>query len=423
LHNGVLGVNRKPVHEEPSMEDTQTPCGPTGPLAGLRVLDVSTVYAAPITAMLLGDFGADVIKIEHPNGDPARTHGAVKDGHGLWWKVISRNKRAMTLVLSTPAGRELLLRLVAVSDVIIENFRPGVMERWGLGPDELHEVNPRLVILRTTGFGQTGPYRERRAFGTLVEAMSGFAHQTGQPDGPPTLPPFGLADGVAGLAGAFAVLSALRHRDHDSGRGQVIDLSLLEPLMSILGPAPSAYDQLGEVPGRHGNRSTNNAPRNTYRTRDGRWVAISSSTTSVAERVMRLVGRADLTEASWFPLARGRVEHADILDAAVAAWISERDLACVTKAFEEAGAALAPVFDIAQLVADPHILARESIVTVPDEDLGPLKMQNVMVRLDRTPGSIRFPGRRLGQDTAEILDELLGIGADELAQLREVGAL
>lgn len=405
------------------MDATQTPCPPTGPLSGLRVLDISTVYAAPITAMLLGDFGADVIKIEHPKGDPARTHGAVKNGHGLWWKVISRNKRAMTLVLSTPTGRDLLLRLVAQSDVLVENFRPGVLERWGLGPDDLHAVNPGLVILRTTGFGQTGPYRERRAFGTLVEAMSGFAHQTGQPDGPPTLPPFGLADGVAGLAGAFAVLSALRHREQESGQGQVIDLSLLEPLMSILGPGPSAYDQLGHVPGRHGNRSTNNAPRNTYRTRDGRWVAISSSTTSVAERVMRLIGRPELVDTDWFPSARGRVEHADLLDSAVASWIADRDFSCVTEAFENAGAALAPILDVSQLLTDPHILARESIVTVPDEDLGQLKMQNVMARLDRTPGAIRFPGRRLGQDTAEILDELLGIGADELAQLREAGAL
>src|SRR6516162_9175464 len=271
-----------------------------GPLNGVRVLDISTVYAAPITAMLLGDYGADVLKIEHPRGDPARTHGHSKDGHGLWWKVLARNKRAVTLNLSHPAGRGLLEQLAADADVLIENFRPGVMEKWGLGPDRLHEINPSLVILRVTGFGQFGPYAKRRAFGTLAEAMSGFAHQTGQPDGPPTLPPFGLADG---------------------GTGHVIDISLLEPLLTLLGPGPSVYDQLGIVPGRHGNRSPNNAPRNTYRTRDGRWVAISASATSIAERVMRLVGRPDIAEQPWFHSARERVRHGDQLDDIVGGWI------------------------------------------------------------------------------------------------------
>ena len=230
------------------------------PLEGIRVLDLGTVYAAPISAMLLGDYGADVVKVEHPSGDSARTHGYSKDGHGLWWKVIARNKRTVTLNLSHPRGQELLKRLAADADVLIENFRPGVLERWGLGPDDLLAVNPQLVILRVTGFGQFGPYAHRRAFGTLAEAMSGLAHQTGQPDGPPTLPPFGLADGVAALAGALAVMVALYHRDATDGKGQVIDVSLLEPLLGILGPAPSAYDQLGIIPGRHGNRSANNAP-------------------------------------------------------------------------------------------------------------------------------------------------------------------
>ena len=218
---------------------------------GIRVLDISTVYAAPISAMLLGDFGAEVIKIEHPVGDPARSHGANKKGHGLWWKVISRNKRCVTLNLGLPAGQRILRELVTDADVLIENFRPGVLEKWGLGPDRLQEINPKLVMLRVTGFGQTGPYASRRAFGTLAEAMSGFAHQTGEEFGPPTLPPFGLADGVAGITGAFAVVSALLHRDSagSDGQGQVIDLSLLEPLIGILGPGPSAFDQLGVVAG------------------------------------------------------------------------------------------------------------------------------------------------------------------------------
>jgi len=394
-----------------------------GPLDGIRVLDLGTVYAAPIAAMLLGDYGAEVIKIEHPQGDPARQHGLSKDGHGLWWKVIARNKRTVTLNVSTPVGQDLLCRLVREADVLIENFRPGVMERWGLGPEVLLEANPRLVMLRVTGFGQFGPYAERRAFGTLAEAMSGLAHQTGQPDGPPTLPPFGLADGVAGITGAYAAMVALYHRDVGGGGGQVIDLSLLEPLLGILGPAPSAYDQLGIIPGRHGNRSTNNAPRNAYVTRDGRWVAISASATSVAARVMRLVGRSDLVEQPWFSSAGERVAHADEIDGAVARWIGDRDLDDVVEAFQQAGAALAPIYDTQQLVDDPQVQARDAITTVDDPDLGPLRMQNVLFRLNQTPGGIRFPGRGLGQDSEDVYDELLGLDAEKVAQLREEGVI
>ena len=395
----------------------------TGPLTGLRVLDLGTVYAAPITAMLLGDWGADVIKVEHPRGDPARSHGLSKGGHGLWWKVIARNKRTITLNLGTPEGQEILRQLVVEADVVIENFRPGVMEKWDLGPEKLQQVNPRLVMLRVSGFGQTGPYARRRAFGTLAEAMSGLAHQTGQENGPPTLPPFGLADGVAGVTGAFAVMLALYHRDVALDPGQVIDLSLLEPLLGILGPAPTAYDQLGVIPGRTGNRSNNNAPRNAYLTRDGRWVAISASTTSVAERVMRLVGRADIAEEAWFLDAGDRVQHADVIDTPVAQWIGQRSFEEVSSAFQDAGAALAPIYDIAQLMNDPHVQRRETITTIADEDLGPLKMQNLIFRLQQTPGAIRHGGRRLGQDTEQVLDTLLGLTADEVKALRDKGVL
>ncbi len=396
-----------------------------GPLSGIRVLDISTVYAAPITAMLLGDYGADVIKVEHPRGDPARSHGANKDGHGLWWKVISRNKTCVTLNLGTPEGQRILRDLVVDTDVLVENFRPGVLEKWGLGPEQLHALNPGLVMLRVTGFGQTGPYSRRRAFGTLAEAMSGFAHQTGDEDGPPTLPPFGLADGVTGIAGAFAVMTALYHRatPEGGGRGQVIDLSLLEPLVGILGPGPTAFDQLGAVPGRQGNRSPNNAPRNAYLTRDDRWVAISASATSVAERVMRLVGRPDIVEQPWFASAGERSRNGDLLDEAVAKWIAARPLAEVTEEFERVGAALAPIYDVAQLMNDPHVMARETITTVDDEDLGPVKMQNLMFRMARTPGCIRFPGRRLGQDNDRFYRESLGLDPEHVAALQEKGVL
>jgi crotonobetainyl-CoA:carnitine CoA-transferase CaiB-like acyl-CoA transferase len=398
---------------------------PVGPLRGVRVLDISTVYAAPITAMLLGDYGADVIKIEHPRGDPARSHGANKDGHGLWWKVISRNKRCVTLNLGTCEGQRILRDLIVDADVLVENFRPGVLEKWNLGPDQLHAINPRLIMLRVTGFGQTGPYSQRRAFGTLAEAMSGFAHQTGEEDGPPTLPPFGLADGVAGISGAFAVMTALYHRDRRGGAepGQVIDLSLLEPLVGILGPGPTAFDQLGMVAGRHGNRSPNNAPRNAYLTRDDRWVAISASATSVAERVMRLVGRPDLVEQPWFDSAGERSRHGDLLDDAVAKWIAERPLNEVTEQFQRVGAALAPIYDVEQLVNDPHVVARETITTVDDEDLGPMKMQNLIFRMLGTPGSIRFAGRRLGQDNEQFYHESLGITPEDVAALMAKGVL
>lgn len=393
----------------------------SGPLAGVRVLDISTVYAGPIAAMVLGDFGAEVIKVEHPRGDPARTHGWQKKGQGLWWKVISRNKQTMTMNLSHPTGQELFRKLVGQVDVVIENFRPGVLEKWGIGPDVLREINEDLIVLRVTGFGQNGPYADRRAFGTLVEAMSGFAYQTGQPDGPPTLPPFGLADGVAGISGAFAVASALFHRDARGGGGQVIDLALLEPLVGILGPGPTVFDQLGEIPQRHGNRSPNNAPRNTYRTRDGRWVAVSASATSVARRVMQLVGCPKIAEEPWFSSAGERSRRADLLDGVVGTWIGQRDFDDVQKAFIEAGAALAPIYNVEQLMADPHVVERGVFTTIDDDDLGPMKMQNVMCRLSGTPGSIRFTGRHLGQDNEALYQELLGIDDTELEKLIQEG--
>ncbi|MCV7355888.1 CaiB/BaiF CoA transferase family protein [Mycolicibacterium fluoranthenivorans] len=393
-----------------------------GPLDGLRVLDAGFVYAAPIAAMMLGDFGADVIKIEHPDGDPARAHGWQKDGHGLWWKVIARNKRTVTLNFSADEGRELLCALLREADVFIENFRPGVLEAWGLGPDVMHDINPRLIILRVTGFGQTGPYAKRRAFGTLIEAMSGFAHQTGQETGPPTLPPFGLADGVAGITGALAISLALYHRDARGGEGQVIDLSLLEPLLGILGPGPTVYDQLGEIPGRHGNRSPNNAPRNAYQCSDDRWVAISASATSIARRVLQLVGHPEIAEEAWFAHAGERAQRADLLDKLVGEWIAARPFETVVEAFTNAGAAIAPIYDVEQLVNDPHVRQRESVITCKDEDLGPLQMQNVFFRMSKTPGSVQHTGRRLGQDNDDVFAEL-GVDRITMDRLRQDGTM
>ncbi|MCL7423777.1 CaiB/BaiF CoA-transferase family protein [Streptomyces sp. YS415] len=392
------------------------------PLHGLRVLDLATLFAGPLAATALGDFGAEVIKVEHPTKpDPSRGHGPAKDGIGLWWKHLGRNKRTITLNLSTPGGRATLLRLAATTDVIIENFRPGTLEKWDLGWPELSAVNPRLVLTRVTGFGQFGPYAHRPGFGTLAEAMSGFAALTGEPDAPPVLPPFGLADSIAGLATAFAVLTALAARER-TGEGQVVDLALIEPMLSVLGPQPTWYDQLGYVQQRTGNRSANNAPRNTYRTADGSWVAVSTSAQSVAERVMRLVGRPELIDEPWFATGADRARHADVLDRAVGGWIAERTRDEVVAAFEKAEAAVAPVQDVREVMTDPQYQALDTVTTVDDPDFGPLRMQNVLFRLSDTPGAIRWTGRPHGADTDEVLTEL-GLTAAEVAALRTEGAV
>ncbi len=395
---------------------------PTKPLGGLRVLDLASLFAGPLAATMLGDFGADVVKVEHPTRpDPSRGHGPSKDGVGLWWKLLGRNKRTMTLDLSTPGGRDTLLRLAATADVIVENFRPGTLEKWGLGWEELSAANPRLVLARVTGFGQFGPYARRPGFGTLAEAMSGFAAITGDPQGPPTLPPFGLADSIAGLATAYAVLTALAARDR-TGRGQVVDMAIIEPILTVLGPQPLWYDQLGHVQPRTGNRSTNNAPRNTYRTADGGWVAVSTSAQSIAERVMRLVGRPELIDEPWFGTGAGRARHADVLDGAVGAWIARHTRAEVIDAFEQAEAAVAPVQDVRDVMADPQYAALDTITTVDDPELGPLRMQNVLFRLSETPGGIGWAGRPHGADTDAVLTEL-GLCPEEISTLRKEGAL
>jgi crotonobetainyl-CoA:carnitine CoA-transferase CaiB-like acyl-CoA transferase len=389
-------------------------------LEDVRVVEAATLFAAPLAGMFLADYGADVIKLEHPSRpDPARTHGPSKDGEGLWFKALARNKRLITLDLSKPDGRDLFLRLAGRSDVVLENFRPGTLERWGAGPDELWAANPRLVVARITGFGQTGPYAHRPGFGTLAEAMSGFAALNGEPDRPPLLPPFALADGVAAFATAFAIMVALRAREQ-TGRGQIVDTSLIEPLMTLLGPQLTTYDLLGELPERSGNRSTHNAPRNVYRTSDGRWVAVSASSISIAERVMRLVGRPDLAEQPWFATGHGRVAHPEV-DEAVAAWIAERPRDEVLAAFEQADAAIAPIYDPRDILVDPQLAALGSIATV-DDTLGPIKMPNVVTRLSDTPGEIRHAGRAHGADTESVLAEI-GVGAEELRRLREEGVV
>lgn len=401
---------------------TGAPGAAGGPLRGLRVIDASTILAGPLVCQFLGDFGADVIKIEHPRqGDGLRGHGPRKDGMPLWWKEIARNKRCVGLDLSQPAGAETLLELVRHSDVLVENFRPGCFERWGLSWDVLAEANPGLIFVRVTGFGQDGPYAQRRAFGTLAEAMSGFAAMTGEPHGPPTLPPFGLADTMAGLVAANGTLMALRNREVSGGRGQVVDVSILEAMLLILGPSVAAYDQLGVIPGRTGNRSTNNAPRNLYRAKDGKWLAVSTSATPIARRVLDLVGHPEVLDEEWFATGHGRAEHVDLLDGFVASWIAARTAAEVMEEFEAVGAAVAPVHDVAGIFADPQVQFREMVTHVEDADLGTVAMHNVMPRLSDSPGGIRFTGRALGADTNAVLRELAGFDGERIAKLREQG--
>ena len=397
-------------------------------LAGIKVLDLATLFAGPLMATILGDFGADVLKIEHPRGDPARTHGPSKDGVPLWWAQLARNKRCISLYLGSADGAEIFKRLVADADVVVENFRPGTIEKWGLGPDVLHAINPGLIIARVTGFGQFGPMSHRAGFGTLAEAMSGFASMTGEPNGPPTLPPFGLADGISALSLTNAVLMALFVRDRavargGIGQGQVIDLAIIEPILTVLGAQPIIYDQLGTVQERTGNRSVNNAPRNTYVTRDGKWVAVSTSANPIAERVMQLVGHPEVIRKPWFSSGAERAKRADLLDAMVASWVLERDQVEVIAAFEAADAAIAPIYNVADIFADAQFAALNTLTTVIDPTLGPVRMQNVPYRMSETPGRIKWTGRALGADNTAVFIDQLGLSPERVHELHAKGIL
>jgi crotonobetainyl-CoA:carnitine CoA-transferase CaiB-like acyl-CoA transferase len=385
------------------------------PLAGLRVLDCASLLAGPMVSMFLGDLGAEVVKIERPGeGDELRYWGHHKDGVGLYHKVINRNKKSVTADLHTGLGREIVKRLVRDSDVMVENFRPGRLEGWGLGYDVLREQNPGLILLHVTGFGQTGPLRDRPGFGTLAEAFSGFAFVNGYPDRPPMLPGFGLADSTTGLFGAFAVMVALWERAGSGGEGQEIDLAIYEPLFTLLGPHVIDYDQLGIVQARQGSRLPFTAPRNTFRTKDDKWVAIAGSAQSTFERICRALGRKDLLGDPRFADNRERMVHVDALEEALAEAIGRLPLDELLRRFDEHQATVAPVNDVGQIFEDPHYRARENIVAIPDDELGGVRMQNVVGRYSRTPGRIRSAGPRVGAHNREILIERLGFTPEEL---------
>jgi crotonobetainyl-CoA:carnitine CoA-transferase CaiB-like acyl-CoA transferase len=395
----------------------------SGPLCGITVIDMATIFAGPSACRHLGDFGAEVVKVERPGeGDGARHLGETDGDDSFYWRIAGRNKRPVELDLKQDAGREVLLRLVRRADVLVENFRPGTLERLGLDPETvLLRENPGLVILRVTGYGQTGPYSDRAGFGTMAEGMSTLAHTTGQADGPPTLPPIALADEVTGLQGAFAVLAALRHRDR-TGCGQVIDVNLLESLVDIVGPGPAIYHRTGHADGRNGSRLCFSAPRNIYPCRDG-YVVLSGSANAVALRVFDAIDRADLRDDARFTTGRARIANVEELDEIISAWTSRHTVEQAIETLSAAGAAVGPVYDAGQLVTDRHVAERGCFVEV-ESPAGPepVLQLDVHPRLSDTPGEIRHAGLPLGACTDDVLAEL-GYGEAEIDAMREAGVV
>jgi len=391
-----------------------------GTLDGVRVLDLSRLFAGNILTQMLGDFGADVIKVEPPEGDTLRAWKT--EGVSTHWKIYARNKKSLCLDLRNPQATDIVRALVPSSDMFIESFRPGVLEKMGLGPDRLLEINPKLVIIRISGWGQDGPYSQRPGFGTVVEGISGFAAINGFEDREPVLPPMYLADGIAGIYGASAAMIALREVELKGGKGQVIDLPLLDPLFSILGPQSANYRLTGKVKPRTGSRSTNSAPRNAYRCKDGRYVSLSASIQKMAERLFRSIGRPDLVDNPKFRTNADRVRNAEELDAIIGAFIAERTQAENVAFFEAAEVTIGPIYDTSQILEDPHFIEREVVSDYPDPDMGTLPMHHVVPRLGGTPGAIRTPAPELGEHNRSLLAEI-GIDDARYAQLVASGVV
>jgi len=394
--------------------------GKKGPLDGVRVLDLSRLVAGNTLTGLLADFGAEVVKVEPAAGDTLRAW-RTKDVQ-THWKLYARNKKSVALELRKPEARELLLKLVEKAHVFVESFRPDTLEKMGLAPEALLARNPRLVIVRISGWGQTGPYRRRPGFGTLVEGISGFASFNGFADREPVLPPMYMADSYAGLYGAAGVLVALREVEVNAGKGQVIDLPLLDPLFHVLGPQAANYRLTGKVKPRTGSRSTNSGPRNAYRTKDGRFVALSASTQKMAERTFTAMGRADLIDNPRYRTNADRVKNAEELDAIIGAFIAERSQADNVAFFEKAEVTIGPIYDITQILEDPHFIDREVVADYPDPDMQAFPMHHVVPRLEGTPGSIRTLAPALGEHNRELLREA-GIDEASYAQLLKGGVV
>ncbi len=394
-----------------------------GPLSGLKVVDAGTMIAGPFATTLLADYGADVIKIEKPGvGDSMREWAPMKADLSLWWKTTARNKRLITLDLRTTTGREIFLDLARQADVIVENFRPGTFERWGIGYDVLRDLNPGLVLVRVSGYGQTGPYRERPGYGTVADAISGIPAFTGFPDGPPTLPAFPLADCLAGCFGVMGALAALRERER-SGLGDEIDVSLYEPLFRLAETQVIAFDQLGLKKQRVGNRLEEDSPRNTYPTSDGEWIALSASSDRTFERLLNAIDRPDLATDPRFLTNPHRIANADALDAIVGAWIAERPAEEVLGVFEAHDVVVGRVYDIEDIFEDPQYAARGNIVDVEDDDFGTVRMPGVVPRFRRHGFSIRHSGRALGHDNDVVFEQILGLPAADIRKLESEGVI
>ncbi len=389
-----------------------------GPLNGVRVVDLSRLVAGNQVTQVLGDFGGEVIKVEPPAGDTLRAWTVEQVDTN--WKLYARNKKSLGLELRKPEARELLLQLLSTAAVFVESFRPGTLESMGLGPDVLLARNPKLVIVRISGWGQDGPYKRRPGFGTLVEGMSGFAALNGFDDREPVLPPMYLADTIAGLYGAAGVLIALREVEQNNGTGQVIDLALLDPLFAVLGPQAANYRLTGKIKPRTGSRSTNAAPRNAYKCKDGKFVGLSASIQKMAERVFESIGRPDLITNPRYKTNADRVRHAAELDAIIGEFILQRTQAENVAFFEKADVTIGPIYDISQIVEDPHVLARELIADYPDQDMGAYPMHHVVPRLSGTPASVRTPAPKLGEHNKALLAEL-GIDAATYQKLLDAG--
>lgn len=401
------------------MSDDTTKAAPSAgmPLEGIRVIDASNFLAAPSVSMYLGDLGADVIKVERPGGgDEFRNWGHNVDGVGLYSKVVNRNKRSVTADLRTPLGVDIVKRLLPSADIIVENYRPGTMEKWGLSYEALAEVNPGIIMMRLTGYGQTGPYAQKPGFGTALEGFAGAVYISGYPDRPPLLPSFGLADTSSGIMGAFLAMAALHERQRNGGRGQVVELALYETMLTMLGPLAIDYDQLGHIQERAGSRVPWVAPRNTYRTRDGRYVSLSAASDQTFARLCEALEVPELTRDARFRTNRERIQNVDALDDVIQSAITKLDRDELIARLESRKGVVAPVNNIADIFADPHIVARENIATVYDEELNrPVRMQNIVGRFSRTPVSIRSTGPRVGENNREILIDELGFDPDELA--------
>jgi crotonobetainyl-CoA:carnitine CoA-transferase CaiB-like acyl-CoA transferase len=390
------------------------------PLDGVTVIDCASLYAGPLTAMTLGDFGAEVIKVEHPRtGDALREFGAYAEPLSYLW--VNRNKKSVPLDLHTVEGQQLLRELVADADVLVESFRPGRLESWDLGWETLSAVNSGLVMVRTTGFGQTGPYSDRPGFGTLVESMSGYAYSTGQADGPPTLPPVAMADTVCSLHSVYATMMALYWRDAGDGTGQCIDAAILETMFGTLGDHVVEYGRKGIDHERSGNRSSRTAPRNTYRTEDGRWVAISGSSANIAERILRIVGGEELVDDPRFRTMEDRLANGDALDALIDDWMGTHTREEVIETFETHEAALGPVYSMADIFEDTQFDERDAVIVVEDDEYGDVPMRGVFPKFSETPGSVEHTGPQLGEHTLEILPEHTSVTETEVEQLADEG--